>query len=346
LLRVLVVDDSAASREHLSQLLVQDPALRVAGAAADGAQAVELARRLRPDVIVMDVFMPKVGGYEATRRIMEEVPTPIVMVSASLSAAEVTAGIDAVRAGALTIMEKPHGGDHPAAAEEARQLIETVKLMAEVRVVRRWPQTAERPKLLSLPPRRPGGEIRVVAIGSSTGGPQVLAEVLSRLPAELPLPVAVVQHLAPGFLDGLRQWLASSTRLTVKLAEHAEMARDGHVYLAPDGYHLRVTGFGRLQLSPRGSADAFCPSVTVLFDSVTESYGPAAIGVLLTGMGRDGASGLRRMREAGAITVAQDEETSAIFGMPAAAIALDAATHVLPPIHIAELICAAAAGAG
>lgn len=337
MIRVLVVDDSATVREYLAYLLGEDPALEVIGTAHDGLEAVERAERLKPDVIVMDVHMPRMNGFEATRRIMERVPMPIVIVSASTSREEVALTFEALKAGAVTVVDKPGGPDHPKHAESARRLVETVKLMAEVKVVRRWPRR-ERPVPPSPPVAKLDRTIRLIAMGASTGGPQVVAEILSRLPGDLAAPILVVQHIAPGFTEGLGEWLGQETRLTVKLAEPGESLRAGTVYLARDGFQMGVTKDGRIRLTKEPAEDGFCPSASYLFQSVAETYGRSAIGILLTGMGRDGATGLKQLREAGGLTVAQDERSSVIFGMPGEAVRLGAAELVLPPGQISEMV--------
>lgn len=337
MIRVLVVEDSAVTREYLVALLEEDPALEVAGMARDGLDAVEQAERLKPDVIVMDVHMPRMNGYEATRRIMEQVPTPIVIVSASSSRDEAFMAFEALQAGALMVMEKPGGPDHPDRPESTRRLVETVKLMAEVKVVRRW-RKRERPAPPSPFPTRPSRKIRLIAIGASTGGPQALAQLLAKLPGNLTAPLLIVQHIASGFTPGLVEWLSLATPLRVKVAEPGETVSPGAVYFAPVDFQMGIAKDGRIRLAREPAEDGFCPSASYLFQSVAESYGGAAIGVLLTGMGRDGAAGLLRLREAGGITIAQDEETSVIFGMPGEAIRLGAAQHVLSPERIAEMI--------
>jgi two-component system chemotaxis response regulator CheB len=338
MIRVLVVEDSAVTREYLVYLLHHDPALQVVGVARDGLEAVEQAERLKPDVILMDVYMPRMNGYEATRQIMARVPTPIVMVSASLLGDEVAMTFEALKAGALTVVQKPSGLDHPDQAESVRRLVQTVKLMAEVKVVRRWLRTRDWGSgvrdqgELAVP--QPPQKIRLIAIGASTGGPQVIAEILARLPDDLAAPILVVQHIAPGFTQGLADWLGQGTRLAVKLAEVGEAVRNGTVYVAPEGSQMGITRDGRIRLTKDSGGDSFCPSASYSFQSVAEAYGRSAVGILLTGMGRDGAEGLRRLREAGAVTIVQDEESSVVFGMPGEAIRLGAAQYVLSPQQI------------
>lgn len=335
MIRVLVAEDSAVTREFLVALLRGAPGFEVVGAARDGAEALEEAERLRPDVVVMDVHMPRMDGLEATRRIMASVPTPIVLVSAT-TLDEAALGFDALKAGAVAVSGKPAGPGHPDHDASARAFLETVRLMSEVKVVRRWPP--REPRVAAGVPAAPERKVRLVALGASTGGPAALAQILGELPPDLEAPLVIVQHITPGFVSGLAEWLAKETRLRVKLAEPDEPVRSGAAYVAPDGVHMGIRPDGRIHLTPGPGGDGLCPSASYLFESVAEAYGRWAMGVLLTGMGRDGAAGLRRLRQAGGVTVAQDEATSVVFGMPAEAIRLEAAAYVLPPDGIARFI--------
>jgi two-component system chemotaxis response regulator CheB len=332
-IRVLIAEDSAVAREYLAHLLGEDPDLEVVGSARDGGQAVELAERLRPDVIVMDVHMPVLDGFDATRLIMERAPAPIVMATASASRLETRSAFQALEAGALVLLEKPLGPFDPDAVAAACEFVRTVKLMAEVKVIRRWPPRGANGRPGPLAGRT--HPARAVAIGASTGGPQVLARILAE---PLPAPVLLVQHIAQGFIDGFAEWLAGHTPMAVALAEAGAPLRPGTVYLARSGGHLGVTRQGRITLSPEGPVDGFRPSITRLFESVADVYGRAAVGVLLTGMGRDGARGLRALREAGGLTIAQDEASSVVYGMPAEAVRLGAADTVLAPGAIAGVL--------
>ena len=339
-IRVVIAEDSPVTREYLKYLVERAGGFEVVGVAADGAAGVELAQRLRPDVVLMDIQMPRMNGYEATRRIMERTPTPIVLVSASLSRDEVGMSFEALRAGALTVLEKPVGLDHPQTTAVAEEMLSTLRLMAEVKVVRRWPQAPPPAPLPPPPPARalPMRQARLVAIGASTGGPAVLGEILGGLPAGLGASVLVVQHIAAGFVSGLAEWLGGQTPLTVKVAEAGEPLCAATVYLAPDGHQLGVTRDQRISLTTEAAVDGFRPSATHLFESVARVLPQSSVGVLLSGMGRDGAAGLRALRDAGGLTIAQDRETSVIFGMPAEAIRLGAAAYILPPEEIAVLI--------
>jgi two-component system chemotaxis response regulator CheB len=335
--RVLVAEDSVVTRTYLAAMLGADPGLEVVGLARNGIEAVEQAERLKPDVIVMDVYMPRMNGLEAAGRIMERIPTPIVMVSASFSQDEVALTFAALKAGALTAVDKPCGPDHPDQAVAARRLLEAVKLMAEVKVVHRWPRRVRSQALEAVEPGLApvSRQLRLIAIGASTGGPQVLIDILARLPRDFAAPILVVQHITPGFTRGLGTWLGQGTPLAVKLAEPGESVSPATIYLAPDGWQMGITRDGRLCLRSGVVQDGFCPSASYLFQSVAEAYGRSAMGILLTGMGRDGAQGLLRLRQAGGVTIAQDEATSAVFGMPGEAIRLGAAEYVLPPEQIA-----------
>lgn len=326
-LRVLVVEDSAVARQLLVRIIDDDPGLRVVGEARDGAAALGLANRLRPDIITMDVHMPVMDGVEATRRIMHEVPTPIVVVTASTDRAATSDSFAALRAGALTVVEKPRGPASPEFPRQARTLVSTLKLMAEVKVIT-WRARREPPPKLPPEPRAPQ-RIDVVAIGSSTGGPAALATILGGLPSDTPVPILVVQHITAGFEESLVKWLNDVSALPVRLAAGREQLRAGEVLVAPQGVHLGTEGNGRAVLSDAPPVGPHRPSATYLFASVAEAYGRRALGVILTGMGSDGVEGLARLKGAGGWVLAQDEATSAVYGMPKEAVARGVADHVV-----------------
>lgn len=339
MIRVLIVDDSTVAREYLSYLVQDDPGLEVIGTARNGQEAVQLTVDKRPDVLVMDLHMPVMDGIEATRQIMKQAPTPIILATASLEEHEQRLGFHAIEAGALTLMDKPPGPTHPGYEAAAGRLIQTIKLMAEVKVVRRWERRATG---VPVQTQQRARAIQAIAIGASTGGPQLLAELLRGLDAHFTLPILIVQHIVPGFVGGLTQWLNGITGMTVKVAESGEVIKPGHVYLAPDNVHMGVTNRRTITLLPGTENGGLCPSATHLFRSVAEAYGRSGLGILLTGMGRDGADGLKAMREAGGLTVAQNEESCVVFGMPAEAINLGAVDQVLSPAQIADLMRQAA----
>jgi two-component system chemotaxis response regulator CheB len=337
-IRVLVVDDSPTAAELLTHVLNSDRRLKVVEVATDGEQAVEAARRTAPDVITMDIHMPKVNGYEATRRIMETCPAPIVIVSGSLSVKEVASNFRAIEAGALAVVQRPYGLLHPDFAAQSRELVETVKLMSEVKVVRRWARARLGSPILAPLPKPPTGLVRVVAVGASTGGPLVLQTILARLPKDLPVPVLIVQHMTPGFVEGFVEWLGRSSGFPVRVAAAGETLAPGQAYMAPDRVQMGVAPDHCVYLSPDVPENGMRPSVSYLFRSVQQVYGAHSAAVLLSGMGRDGADEMKLLRESGAVTIAQDKESSVIHGMPGEAIEIGAAVHVLPPPEIARLI--------
>lgn len=331
-IKVLVVDDSPVARELLVHILSSDPKIQIIGTASNGEEAIVAAKHLSPDVITMDIHMPKMDGYEATRRIMEIHPTPIVIVTGSASIEEISVAMRAIDAGALAVVQKPGGSGHPDYQAEVSRFIQMVKLMSEVKVVRRRAFPGRETVRLAEVKLELPSEIQLVAIGASTGGPPLLQTILSKLPKNFPIPVLIVQHMAAGFIEGFVEWLRQTSSLPVHVATHGEYILPGHVYLAPDGFVMKPDRYGRISLA-RGET-GLCPSVSYLFRSVAEVFGKNAVGILLTGMGKDGAYELRLMKEKGAITIAQDLESSVVHGMPGEAINLDAAMYVLPPEKI------------
>ncbi|MBB6251035.1 chemotaxis-specific protein-glutamate methyltransferase CheB [Nitrospirillum iridis] len=340
MIRVVVAEDSPTLREYLVSILSAEPGIEVVAIAVDGLQAVEAVARHRPDVVTMDIHMPRLGGLAATRRIMEETPCPIVVVSSTMSD-HVAATFRALDAGAVAFVHRPVGVGHPRQAIEAAELAQTVRLMAEVKVVRRWASTSRlpRPEVVVRPMPEaslPGGtRPAVIAIGASTGGPVALQAILSRLPSDFPVPLLAVQHISPGFVSGFAEWLAGGSALPVQVAKAGDAPRPGHFYLAPDNAHMGLAVDGTIKLDQGAPENSARPAVSHLFRSVTRVHGARAVGVLLSGMGVDGAVELRELRDAGAVTFAQDKESSIVHGMPGAAIALSGATAVLKPDEIA-----------
>lgn len=335
MIRVLIAEDSVTVRELLEHALGADPQVEVVGMAKNGLEAVEMTKRLRPDVVTMDVKMPEMDGFEATRRIMREVPTPIVIISATMDIHDVDVSMNALRVGALALLEKPPGAASPKFDQSILHLVSTVKAMAEVKVVRHWPETPTTGRLPRMGDRPPENQIKLVAIAASTGGPAALARILSELPVGFPVPILVVQHIALGFVDGLVSWLSTRGPLKVKAGENGEMLLPSTVYLASDDLHMGVSRDSRLVLVDSPRIGVFRPSATYLFDSVARAYGAAALAVMLTGMGEDGVDGLRAVRAAGGRVVVQDQASSVVFGMPGAAIAAGLAERILPLSGIA-----------
>ena len=345
MIRVLIVDDMQTIRLLLRMILEIDPELAVVGEASSGEEAVAFCRELRPDIVTMDINMPGMGGYESIRQIMNETPCPIVVITGLESKYLAEVSVKALEAGALTVLPTPRSTSSDNV--EVKTFISQIKDMAAVKVERRslpMKSTAAmfdggsgqqvRPTKDSVL-IKPNKRTRLVAMGLSAGGPQALQSVLSGLPPRFPLPIVVVQHISHGFVFGLATWLNNTTPFRFKVAEHGETIQPGTVYLAPDETHLTIHGSGKLCLVVSQPVGGHRPSATVLFESVARNFGPKAIGIMLTGMGQDGAQGLKAMHEAGAYTIAQDEASSLVFGMPKAAIDLNAVREVLSLSQIA-----------
>jgi two-component system chemotaxis response regulator CheB len=327
-IRVLVAEDSLTVRELLVAILESDPEIQVVGQAKDGAEAVALAERLKPDVITMDVQMPVLDGLEATKEIMVRAPTPIVIVSSSESRPELRRSFDAMRAGALMVLEKPEDPRSPLFDGRRERFLEMIKAMSRVKVVRRH-AVKPRPRAGARSGVLPGA-IEVVAIAASTGGPAALQKLLGALPRDFEVPILLVQHFAVGFVEGFAAWLAGGTLLRVKVAEQGESLAPRTVYVAPDHHHLGVTRSGHVALSDSEPVGGHRPAADFLFHSVAAAYGQAVLGVVLTGMGRDGAAGAARIHESGGIVLAQDEATSVVFGMNREAIESGAVSAIHP----------------
>ena len=339
---VLIVEDSLVTRQHLKHILESDGNIRVIAMAEDGKEAIRLVEEHRPDVVTMDINMPGMDGFDATRQIMETYPLPIVIVSASYNRKDVEKSFRAIEAGAVSLVEKPFGKGHPNHEIMAKNLIQTVKLMSEVKVIKRWPKKRYPLKgakvLPSVSHESVNHKIKLVTIGVSTGGPPVLKSILTGLKKGFPTPILIVQHIAGGFLKGLVQWLNETTVHTIHIAAHGERILPGHVYFAPDEFQMGIDTGRRITLSNAPPENGIRPSVSYLFRSASNAFGRNMIGVILTGMGRDGADELKLMKDRGAITIAQDKDSSVIFGMPGEAIKLKAASYVLPANSISNAL--------
>jgi two-component system chemotaxis response regulator CheB len=348
-IRVLVVEDSLTVRKYLVECLQGDPELDVVAEAEDGKEAIELCERLRPDIVTLDMMLPVMTGLSATEYIMAYCPTPIVIVSASTNRGELFRTYEALSAGALDVIEKPL--DDTSNPEWEKNFIATVKLASRVKVITHPRGRLRQPRVLS---NEPSATTRLTlaaapryclaAVGVSTGGPQALSTLLGSLPADFPLPVLLVMHISPAFGKAFAEWLNDQSSVPVAMAADDQLLPaygTPGVLLAPPDKHLTVRG-GRLRLTDGPEVHSCRPSVDVLFQSVAQEIGRRAIGVLMTGMGRDGARGLLALRDAGAMTLAQDESTSIVFGMPREAILLGAPQRVLPVNEFASALIALA----
>jgi two-component system chemotaxis response regulator CheB len=327
MIRVLIADDSPTARGLLVAILTSDPEIVVVAEACDGASAVKLTRKHRPDLVTMDVRMPVMDGFEATKEIMMTAPTPILIVTSSVVIENVETSMHALRVGALAVLAKPAGPGAPGFEEVAQQLLVGVKALSQVKVVRHLRQTQ---RDNDRPGSPPAGRAQAVAIATSTGGPAALHRLLTELPGDFAAPILVVQHITKGFTGGLADWLNKASALHVKLAEEGETLAPHTVYLAPDDRHLGLSGRSTVVLARSPPVGGFRPSGTFLFQALAHAFGPAALAVVLTGMGDDGVEGLRAVRQAGGHILAQDEKSSVIFGMPRAAVEAGLADQVLP----------------
>jgi two-component system chemotaxis response regulator CheB len=335
--RVVVADDSLVAREMLSQILSSDSEIEVVGQAHDGVEAVEMVTRLKPDLITMDIHMPKMDGLEATERIMAFTPTPILVVSSSVHGEGMGRAFDALTLGALEVIKKPEPRDWADLERIGRELLRKVKILANVRVITHVRGRRDHHGYRAKRSAAAGSGRSVVAIGSSTGGPSALLSVFERLPKDFSAPILVAQHIAEGFVPGLVEWLDAASKLKVVQAEGDMLPEPGHIYIAPTGSNMVLAGM-TLGLREPGTGQLYVPSADTLFESVADICGDSAVGVLLTGMGADGARGLKQLHDAGAATIAQDEETSTVFGMPRAAIELGAVDRVVAIDDVAAAI--------
>jgi two-component system chemotaxis response regulator CheB len=341
-IRLLLVEDSAVQREFISFVLEESGDFEIVGTAVDGEDGVKQAAALHPDVILMDCNMPKLDGVGATRLIMESTPAPIVLMTASPVESEFT--FDAIKNGALAVVSKPPAFGSPTFDRVGGLLVRTVKLMSEVKVVRRWP-VRPAARSAAAPAARPAARngVHVVALVGSTGAPAVIAEILTAIGPAPRATLLIVQHMSEGFITGFATWLTARTGIPVQVAADGVVTQTGKAYIAPDHMQMGIDTGGRIVLSDSEDDDGFRPSGTYLLRSIARAYGRHAMGVLLTGMGRDGAAGLLDLQRAGGLTVAQNEESSVVFGMPGEAVRLGAAAHVLPPDEIARFITACTA---
>jgi two-component system chemotaxis response regulator CheB len=332
--RVLVVEDSLTVRKRLVEVLCSDPQMEVVGEAGDGKTGIELCQKLRPDIVTLDMMLPVMSGLAATEYIMAYCPTPILIVSSSTNRGELFKTYEALSAGALDVLEKPNG-HAPGVWEQI--FLSRVKLISHVKVI-----THLRGRLsngLSTVPRQIAvaservepGAYRLVAIGASTGGPAACLQILQNLPPAFPFPILLLIHIGQAFSTFFVEWLDSQSPLRVSCATDGEPLPEvgqARVLLAPPDRHLVVRN-GRLRLTSDPERHSCRPSIDVLFESLAQEMGKQTIACLLTGMGKDGATGLLSIRQAGGRTLAQDQATSIVFGMPQEAIHLGAAERVL-----------------
>ncbi|MCP4217888.1 MAG: chemotaxis-specific protein-glutamate methyltransferase CheB [bacterium] len=354
-INILIVDDSKLVRDILKDIFAQHSDLNVIGEAVNGREGVTMAARLKPDIITMDIQMPEMDGFEATEEIMAYSPTPILIFSSSLDKSEQYTSFKAISLGALDNICKPDI-THECFDALAYDLVKKVRMLSNIKVIphirgklkkkKNNRTTAADAAVVAEIPCIPSMEgsnaqaYKLVAIGASTGGPMALEKLLGALPADFPVGIVIVQHIAKGFIESFVEWMGSKLALKVKIARHRDPIVPGTVYMAPDDVQLEIDAENRIllrsELPPWGE---FKPSVNHLFQSAANSLGERAIGIMLTGMGSDGAEGMLEMRQKGAYTIAQDRDTSLIYGMPKAAVDNRSVQTVLPLDRIPAEVC-------
>jgi two-component system, chemotaxis family, protein-glutamate methylesterase/glutaminase len=334
MLRVVVIDDSPVARDLIVEILNSAADIEVVGVAKDGVEGVAMVAKFRPDLVTMD-------GYQATLEIMIAQPTPIVVVSGS-GGTDVDKSMRSLQAGALTVIGKPSAPSSSKFEQTAEVLIDTVRSMARVKVVRqvrRQPPPGQAIGLgSSSTPAVVSEKMKIVAIGASTGGPQTVHQILSGLPQNFSLPILYVQHISDGFTEGLAQWLTSTTPLTVCVARAGEALQPGIVYLGPEGHHLEVSAGSQIVLTKHPPMGGFRPAASVMFDSVARAFGPQALALLLTGMGRDGVDGLKAVRQLGGKIIAQDQASCVVYGMPRVAVEEGLVDAIMNPQEIVQCL--------
>jgi two-component system, chemotaxis family, protein-glutamate methylesterase/glutaminase len=334
-IRVLIVEDSAIFQSVLKNIFHSSPEVEVVGTANNGLEGLALIPQLNPDVICTDFHMPRMDGLEFTKQVMAQYPRPILVISVSVQTEQRHRIFELLEAGAVDIFPKPRPGTNQDAQIDRLKLINKIKILAGVKVFKKRTscssiQSQSQLKTTTSLSKNSLNSIKIVAIGTSTGGPQALQTIFSGLPANFSVPIVCVQHISPGFLDGLIQWLALTCPLPIQIAKSGIIPQPGTIYFPPEKKHLEFNSQRQLVCSDAPPVGGHRPAVNITFKSVAQVYGQNALAILLTGMGKDGAEGMQMIQQAGGLTIAQDQDTSVIFGMPKEAIELGAAKHILP----------------
>lgn len=337
MIKVLIVDNSPVSRFVIRNVLERDEELKIVGEARNGAEALELVAHFKPDILTIDVSQPDMEGLDATKKIMQENPVPIIAVTSHQNNG-VQKAIQIIQAGALTVVEKPDQFMPNEPDAVGKNLIDSIKSLSEVKVVRRWNDEKLKKAARKVVSNSVNSATEIIGIATSTGGPNALAKLLNQLPAGFDIPILVVQHIMRGFTGNFVTWLANVSERHVKLAEQYELILKDHIYIAPDDSHLSVNRFNRLVLTKEAPVKGHRPSADYLFFSIARNYKNRGMGIILTGMGDDGAEGMKAIKDAGGLTIAQNRDSSVIFGMPNEAINLNAVDKVVSIDNIGEAI--------
>ncbi len=339
-IKILIADDSLTVRNFLVKIFSVDPEIEIVGTATDGLEAIEFVRKDKPDIITMDINMPRLDGFEATLKIMQENPIPIVIVSGDYDTTDTAKTFKALECGAVAILPRPVGVGNTDFDHAVHHFVSNIKLLSEVKVIRRWNRTHHTPVSNEAPlaMKETNQPIRVIAIGASAGGPLVLQKILKEIPSDISVPVLIVQHLDIEFAQGYADWLNIQSSIPVKIAKDGDILTPGVAYMAPGNHHLGVKAFNTIMVSADPKEKGHRPSVAFLFRSLREVYRNQVLAIILSGMGDDGAEELKLLKDKGAVTIAQDFESSLIHGMPGEAIRLGAASYILSPNQIIQFI--------
>ena len=340
-IKVLLVEDSHVIQHLLSELISKDERFELCGIAGNGLDAIDKVIKLQPNVVSMDINMPIMDGLEATREIMKRCPVPILIVSSLFPSEDKTMAMQILEAGAVAVLPKPYGPGHPEFLQSVKKYLNMLESMSEIKVVlRRFvPPTKDSVQRIieeNLSKKEEKPEYKILAIGASAGGPEALKTILSNLSPYFPLPIILVQHIDGVFADDFCNWLKTASNLPLSIAYQGEFLLPRHVYMPPGNRHLKVLPGSIASVTDEDPIEGSKPSINVLFESVTKVYGGKSIAVLLSGMGKDGADGLKMLHDKGAFTIAQEEKSCLVYGMPRAAVELNAVNKILSPIEIAK----------
>jgi len=344
-IKVLIVDDSRVSQRLYAGILALSESFEIVATARNGHEAIAYTKQYHPDVISMDINMPLMGGVEATKRIMDENPVPILIVSSLYDNSNIELAMEVLEAGAVAIIPKPNGPGHPRFNFDAARYTRNLKRMSEVAVTRKKIKPSNQKNTQEGSKTEPKihnglahSNYEVLVIGASAGGPEATKAILSKFEADFPLPIVLVQHIDPNFTNGYKNWLQTWTKLELNIINSQTIILPGRVYLSPGNKHIIFSKKGIVSLSDDAPNKGHRPSVAQLFESAAKVYSKNTMAVLLSGMGTDGAAELKTLKNLGALTIVQDEESCLVFGMPGTAVQLNAACTIAPPDEIVNVI--------